>query len=167
MIRKRVYIIFSRFCCFFVTWQKNTVKAGFSRAGQETWGEIMFNPQQIQTLRAATDRIIPADDYPSGWEAGVGDFLLRLLALEPRFLPLYQNGLDALESEAQAASGQTSFAALAAAAQDALLARLEEEGSEFFGVLVQQVIEGYYADPGNGGNKDGAAWEMIGFRVTG
>ena len=112
-----------------------------------------------------TNRIIPADDFPSGWEAGVGDFLLRLLHLEPRFLPLYQSGLDALEAEVQAAFGQ-SFATLESGAQDVLLARLDEEDSEFFRVLVQQVMEGFYADPGNGGNKDRVAWKMIGFTVT-
>ena len=30
-----------------------------------------------KTLQAIIDRLIPADDYPSGWEAGVGDYLFR------------------------------------------------------------------------------------------
>ncbi|RVD31827.1 gluconate 2-dehydrogenase subunit 3 family protein [Mesorhizobium sp. M4B.F.Ca.ET.017.02.2.1] len=33
----------------------------------------------------------------------------------------------------------------------------------FFGLLLQVTIEGYFADPMYGGNKDGAAWKMIGF----
>ena len=28
-------------------------------------------------------------------------------------------------------------------------------------------MEGYYADPGNGGNRDGIAWQMIGFTGDG
>lgn len=32
----------------------------------------------------------------------------------------------------------------------------------FFGLLLQLTIEGYFADPMYGGNKDGAAWKMIG-----
>ena len=32
-----------------------------------------------ETLRALVERIVPADDYPSGWQAGVGDFLRRIL----------------------------------------------------------------------------------------
>ena len=36
----------------------------------------------------------------------------------------------------------------------------------FFRLLVEQTTEGFYADPGNGGNKDEAAWKMIGYRVT-
>jgi gluconate 2-dehydrogenase gamma chain len=33
----------------------------------------------------------------------------------------------------------------------------------FFGLLLQLTIEGYFADPLYGGNKDKAAWKMIGF----
>ena len=132
-----------------------------------------LTPSQIQTLRAAVDRIIPADDYPSGWEAGVGDFLALLLVREPKYLPVYQSGLDALEAESRL-QGQP-FADMTAATQDALLSRLEEgevqaywpfEQATFFRLLVQQVMEGFYADPGNGGNKGGVAWDMIGYRVT-
>lgn len=32
---------------------------------------------QQHTLRAAVDRIIPADDYPGAWQCGVGDYLAR------------------------------------------------------------------------------------------
>jgi gluconate 2-dehydrogenase gamma chain len=33
----------------------------------------------------------------------------------------------------------------------------------FFALLLQLTIEGYFADPMYGGNKDKAAWKMIGF----
>jgi gluconate 2-dehydrogenase gamma chain len=33
----------------------------------------------------------------------------------------------------------------------------------FFGLLLQLTVEGYFADPMYGGNKDKAAWKMIGF----
>ena len=33
---------------------------------------------RLQTLRAAADTIVPADDYPGGWDGGVA----RLLELE-------------------------------------------------------------------------------------
>jgi hypothetical protein len=58
---------------------------------------------QQQTLRAAVDRIIPPDDYPGGWDAGVGDYLARQfegdLALK---LEIFTAGLDGLEAEALA-----------------------------------------------------------------
>lgn len=36
---------------------------------------MKFNESQQRTLPAAVNRIIPADDYPSAWQAGVGDYL--------------------------------------------------------------------------------------------
>ncbi len=134
----------------------------------------MLNPTQTQTLRAAVDRIIPPDDFPGGWEAGVGDFLQALWAREPRFLADAVQGLDALDREAHSAAG-VAFADLPPDEQDALLRRVEagEVGTDwpvdpaaFFAGLVRQCMEGFYADPGNGGNKDGVSWRMIGFKVT-
>lgn len=130
--------------------------------------------QQFSVLKAAVSRIIPADDYPCGWDAGVGDFFALLLAREPRFAPAYQTGLDALDAEAQAAA-QTPFAALPPDRQDALLRDVEagrvradwpQDPAAFFHLLVEQTMEGFYADPGNGGNKNSIAWDMIGYQVT-
>ncbi len=43
-------------------------------------------------------------------------------------------------------------------------ARLEGvDGESFFGMFLQNVLEGYFSDPIYGGNKDMAAWKMIGF----
>ena len=133
-----------------------------------------FTPQQKDTLRAAVNRIIPADDFPSGWDAGVGDFFAMLFAREPRFLPAYQTGLAALDAEAQAVTGST-FAALPPERQDALLLDVEagrvqtpwpHDPALFFNLLAEQTMEGFYADPGNGGNKNAVAWDMIGYRMT-
>lgn len=136
--------------------------------------QIPLTEVQSATLRAAVNRIIPADEWPSGWEAGVGDYFAHLLTREPQLLPSLCLGLDALDGEARA-TGETAFAALAQNAQDAVLARVEAGDTqidwplpapEFFRRLVQQTMEGYYADPGNGGNKERVAWRMIGYRVT-
>ncbi len=134
----------------------------------------ILTPDQTRTLRAAVDRIIPPDDFPGGWEAGGGDFLQALWTREPRFLTGAVQGLDALDREARTQAG-TAFADLSADAQDALLRRVEagEVGTEwpvapaaFFDLLVRQSMEGFYADPGNGGNKGGASWRMVGYEVT-
>lgn len=127
----------------------------------------MLIETQIQTLQAAANRLVPADDYPNAWDAGAGEFFRRLFAREPRFLPLYQAGLDALEAVSTQDAG-AAFAARDADAQDALLRRFEaaEDTAEFFRLLVEQTLESYYSDPGNGGNRDRAGWDMIGYRVT-
>lgn len=127
---------------------------------------------QQATLHAAIDRIIPPDDYPGAWEAGVGDYLARQFAgdLKP-ILPTYQSGLDALNAEAVAQYG-TAFSDLSPEQQDALLQHVETGEvqtawpvmpQQFFRTLVNHTAEGYYSDPGNGGNRDGVSWQMIGF----
>ena len=136
----------------------------------------MFTELQHATLRALVDRIIPADDFPSGWQAGVGDYLAGQFErdLRPQ-LDRYRAGLDALEAEAQAVSG-AAFAELDAADQDALLTRIEAgavttawpiDPAAFFRAAVEHAMEGFYSDPGNGGNRDGLSWRMIGFEVRG
>ena len=65
---------------------------------------------QLQTLRAALDCVIPPDDFPGAWEAGVGNYLARQFAgdLAPQ-LAFYCAGLDGLESEANARYGEHFF----------------------------------------------------------
>lgn len=136
----------------------------------------MLSHSQLTCLHAVVDRIIPADAFPSGWEAGVGDYLLRQLVsdLAPR-LGAYRGGLDALDDEAQRLAG-CSFAELDPVRQDELLIWIEagEVAAEWpinpiiwFHMLVEHAVEGYYGDPGNGGNRDAVSWRMIGFEVRG
>ena len=122
----------------------------------------LLTERQMETLRALVNCIIPADDYPNGWDAWVGEYLAHLLTQEPQFLFPYRSGLDALDAEAP------DFQALSAPAQNALLMRLEldPQRGAFFRLLVSHVMEGFYADPGNGGNRGGVAWQMIGYKVT-
>jgi hypothetical protein len=136
----------------------------------------LFSERQAATLRALVDRLIPPDDFPGGWNAGVGDYLARQLAgdLQP-LLDQYRAGLSALDAEALAAAGSY-FAALDTEAQDALLGQVEAgavttswlvDPVTFFRHAAEHAAEGYYGDPGNGGNRGAAAWRMIGFEVRG
>lgn len=66
---------------------------------------------------------------------------------------------------------KTGFEALSAEDRIAVMTDLDNKKVElptvpaatFFGLLLQLTIEGYFADPMYGGNKDKAAWKMIGF----
>ena len=135
----------------------------------------MLTPRQTKLLEALVNRIIPADDFPGGWEAGVGDYLFRQFERDLKHaLPIYALGLDALDSETQAVYSQP-FDQLPAQTQDDLLGQIEKgevatvwavDPAAFFRMAVEHCAEGYYSDPGNGGNKDGVSWGMMGFEVT-
>jgi hypothetical protein len=136
----------------------------------------MLTQSQQATLRAFVDRLIPADDYPGGWDAGVGDYLDRQFAGDlSHALDTYRAGLDALDAESAATVGAR-FCEIDLAAQDELLRRVEVgdvatdwsvDPAAFFRDAAEHAAEGYYGDPGNGGNRDGVSWRMIGFEVTG
>jgi hypothetical protein len=136
----------------------------------------LFSERQLAALRALVDSLIPADDFPGGWEVGVGDYLAGQFVGDLRpLLDQYRAGLDALDAEAQARAG-VPFSALEPDAQDALLGRIEAgevvaawpvDPMLFFRQAVEHAAEGYYGAPGNGGNHDMAAWRMIGFEVRG
>jgi gluconate 2-dehydrogenase gamma chain len=82
---------------------------------------------------------------------------------------LFRTALRAVNGELSRRN--TSFNELPAPEQDAYLRDLEHGGRElngvpsvvFFKMLRQMTIEGYFADPIYGGNKNMAAWKMLGF----
>jgi hypothetical protein len=135
----------------------------------------VFTAAEFTTLAAVVDRIVPADDFPAGTEAGVLDYLERQFKRElAEQAARYRLGLNAVDAEAHAVYGQP-FASLQPARQDDLLRSIEAgdvrtpwaiDAAVFAADLVGHVIEGYYSDPDNGGNRDGISWRMIGFTVT-
>ncbi|MFT8805709.1 MAG: gluconate 2-dehydrogenase subunit 3 family protein [Acetobacter aceti] len=89
-------------------------------------------------------------------------------AYSPR--QFYRLGLAGVDKVAVKQSGRI-FAKLDGPAQDAILCQFESDDpavaewstSAFFDMLLQNVHEGYFSDPMYGGNRDMAAWKMIGF----
>ena len=133
---------------------------------------MRLTPLEQAVLRALIDGLIPADGDPGAWDAGAEEYLGR--QLDGDLLAMRESvhaGLAALEAEAQTRSGR-GFAALSPDARDALL-RDVESGSvrtewtvppePFFALLVRTTAEGFYGDPGQGGNRNGISWVMTGF----
>jgi gluconate 2-dehydrogenase gamma chain len=83
----------------------------------------------------------------------------------------YRRGLAALDRYCRDSLGGKGFAELPAAEQDKLLAAMEKgeaqftgvSSREFFELLLQNTMEGFFADPLYGGNRDMAGWKLIGF----
>lgn len=86
----------------------------------------------------------------------------------------YRLGLKALEEHVQSSNGGKTFAQLAPAQQDEILEGLENgkitlklaqgfSTRQFFELLLQNTMEGFFADPLYGGNRGMVSWKMIGF----
>src|SRR5438477_8707012 len=64
---------------------------------------VDFTPAQLRCLDALIDTLIPPDDWPGAVDAGVVDYLARLLATDlPDMLPIYKTALDLLDAESTA-----------------------------------------------------------------
>lgn len=84
----------------------------------------------------------------------------------------YRAGLAAIASEVESRTPGQMFADWRPADQDAFLTDLEGgkvalsgdiEAASLFSLVLEGVMEGFFADPVYGGNKDMASWKMIGF----
>jgi gluconate 2-dehydrogenase gamma chain len=84
---------------------------------------------------------------------------------------LYRVGLADLNAWCVKARGGKTFPQLSSADRTATLKAIEAGQAEFaqvpartfFSLLLQNTMEGYFADPIYGGNRNSAVWKMIGF----
>jgi choline dehydrogenase-like flavoprotein len=123
-------------------------------------------------LAAAVDRVIPEDGYPSATGAGVMNYMDRNAGAGfGETWSLLQIGLDNLDAEAKSRHG-TGFSLLSQDQQDEVLAAVEVgevrtawhvDPAGFFAALVATTADGFYADPGNGGNRNAISWSMVGY----
>lgn len=121
---------------------------------------------ELTTLKAALDRIIPADDLgPGANDIGVFVYIDKSFGgLHADALPLYQAGLAALDT----AAGSGGFASLDAEKQDAILTdaeagKLTGAPAGFFGALLTHTREGMFSDPIYGGNVNFQGWDLVGY----
>jgi len=125
-----------------------------------------------QTIYAVIDCLIPPDDFPGAYEAGVCDYLERIfktdLAAQSEF---FHAGIDSIEAEAFQRFN-SSFTNLTPDQKTSILAAVESGDVKtswpisptlFFEMLVNTTAEGYYSDPQQGGNRGAISWVMTGF----
>ena len=128
-----------------------------------------------ETLRAVVDCLVPPDDFPGAYDAGVCDYLERLLQTElAAQAAFFRLGLEAIEAEALARF-EKSFASLNSSDKVSTLAAIESGAvkttwpispSRFFEILVCTTAEGYYSEPAQGGNRNAISWAMTGFEES-
>jgi choline dehydrogenase-like flavoprotein len=128
-------------------------------------GDRALPDHLLPTLRAAVERVIPADEWPSGWDGGVADYLRTAT----RDLTWALDPLTALAERLDVAAGSlggSGFDRLTSEQQDAVLALLEhdDEAASQFSALRRVCWEGYYA--ASAGRPSPAGLAMVGFRAV-
>jgi len=131
-----------------------------------------LTPQQVATLEAVCEQIIPADEDPGAKWAGVVHYIdLGLAGDLKEYRAVYEAGLKRLEALTRGA-GAMPFADLDLAAQTTILEQLEKDegregtalgGREFFQLVRHHTIEGFWGDPKYGGNREMIGWKVLKF----
>lgn len=151
-------------------------------------GNQFFTPEEAEIFAAIAERIWPGDDEdPGAREAGAAAYVDRALAGPyAEYQQVYQVILDDVRQTAQSRYG-TSVADLDEDRLDDLLRELETRGggdgssddplatfrarsldltfgpASSFELLRKHTMEGVFADPVHGGNRDFAGWRAVGY----
>jgi len=134
-----------------------------SHAGGPGLGAF-FNSEDAATVAAFTERLMPgAPGKPGAHDADA----LNYIDLQY----FYRRGLASLDAYCRKTHKEP-FRRLSAAQQDEVIAALEQgkasefswpSAAAFFNTVRTHTMEGMFADPIYGGNKDFAGWRLVGF----
>ncbi len=128
--------------------------------------------EEASLLDAVCAQIIPTDQDPGAREAGCVEYIDRQLAgSHQRFASHYRAGLASLAATCQALH-QRAFEQLTSDEQIRLLEKLEAgqtpqehwpavSSGEFFRLVCDHTMQGFYGSPRHGGNKDYVAYRML------
>jgi gluconate 2-dehydrogenase gamma chain len=132
-----------------------------------------FTAIEAQAINALCERIIPSDQDPGASWAGVVVFIDRqLMGYHEQYQELYRNGARGLD-ETSRLLHQKLFVELTPEQQDDLLRRLDSNQApgtvwktisapEFFRLVIEHTMQGFYGGPRHGGNRDAISWSMLG-----
>jgi gluconate 2-dehydrogenase gamma chain len=132
-----------------------------------------FNRDDAATVAALAEVLMPgAPGKPGARDAGVLNYIdLALAGAYADLQNFYRSGLRQLEEYCRSTYHE-SFVRLNAAQQQAVMTALEQgkaagftwpTAQSFFETLRTHTMEGMFADPIYGGNKDFAGWRLVGF----
>lgn len=132
-----------------------------------------FNYEQATTIAAFTERLMPgAPGKPGARDAGVLNYIdMALAGAYADLQDFYRRGLAQLDAYCRKNYKQP-FAQLEPARQDEVITAIEQDKAagftlptarEFFNVVRTHTMEGMFADPIYGGNREFAGWRLVGF----
>ena len=147
-----------------------TTAQGHAHAGGHG---AFLNDDDAVTVTAFAERIMPgAPGKPGARDAGVLNYIdLALAGPYSDLQDFYRRGLAALDAHSRTTYSKP-FAQLTAAQQDEVITALEggkgtgftwPSAQAFFNTVRTHTMEGMFADPVYGGNKDFAGWVLVGF----
>lgn len=144
----------------------------------DTSGLTFFFLDEADTVEALAARIMPGDAQdPGAREAGVLIYIDRALSgAYSEWQGAYREGIRALNVYTKQRYGKKFFE-LSEADQDTVVGALEKgevpgfgasdeetSGAEaFFTTVWAHTVEGMFADPAYGGNREAAGWKLVGF----
>ena len=132
-----------------------------------------LNEEEIGLLDAIVEQIIPTDNFPGGKWANVSNFIDKQLDSYYRKHQLaYREGLAAFEKTVIQMNGKK-FEELSFAEQTTILQKMESGGlsgdywkehsqANFFDMLRQHSLQGFYGSPAHGGNRNYISYHMLG-----
>src|SRR5207245_11556157 len=132
-----------------------------------------LNDEDAATVAAFTERLMPgAPGRPGARDTGVPNYIdLALAGAYADLQDFYRRGLAQLDAYCRT-NHKAPFSLLEPARQDEVIAALEQgkaagfswpTAQEFFSVVRTHTMEGMFADPLYGGNREFAGWRLVGF----
>lgn len=131
-------------------------------AGESSSEFRILGDSEARDFAAIAARIIPTTDTPGATEAGVVYFFDNAFAADLRDqLAVARSGLADFRAALTATGHAGEFGALIDTQQDDFLR--SQENSDFFALVRQLTIIGFFAMSSYGGNKDHVGWDLLGF----
>ena len=131
-----------------------------------------FTDAEAETVTAICEQVIPADQDPGATFAGCVNFIdKQLMGPYRRFQKAYRSGIAGVQETSQAMFGKR-FESLSWDDQTAVLKELEsgrakgqtwqsQSPAEFFGLIRDHTMQGFYGSPRHGGNRDYVSYRML------
>src|SRR5271165_15420 len=123
---------------------------------------------EADTLASLCNQIIPEDQDPGAVSVGVVNYIdVQLSSRLKRMTKVYRDGLAQLNKVSFQKYGKT-FASLSDQQQIEFLTAIDRDKTakdaasrEFFRIVVDHTMQGFYGDPRHGGNRNRASWAML------
>jgi len=132
----------------------------------------VFSKEEADCLGCICEQFIPTDEYAGAREAGVVNYIDKLLYQRfPALKDTYAKGILSLETYCKETFGK-GFTGLTWDEQYSLLQKMERSElpesywadvnqRSFFNTVLDNTMQGYYGPPRHGGNKDYVSYRMM------